>query len=205
MPTTVSGLLGAARLQLAESVGWGGPIPLPEPGVYLVSRCARPDDLVAPGAADISSAAVAELLSVRPELTLDGCPTSVHDLAARLSGFWLSDEPVVYIGLASTSVRSRVNAYYRTPLGARQPHAGGWFLKVLADLSSFSVHVAAADDPKAAESALLEAFCAGVSADTRANLHDPAHPFPFANLEWPAGTRKLHGITGAKEPRRASK
>lgn len=48
---------------------------------------------------------------------------------------------------------------------------------------------------------MLEAFCADVSPDTRHALHDPEHPFPFANLEWPAGTRKRHGITGGREPK----
>lgn len=33
---------------------------------------------------------------------------------------------------------------------------------------------------------------------TKAQLVDPDHPFPFANLEWPPGVRKRHGITGAR-------
>jgi hypothetical protein len=60
------------------------------------------------------------------------------------------------------------------------------------------VHAAAADDPTRAEDAMLACFCNNVSARTLASLRDPAHAFPFANLEWPQGVRKAHGITGAR-------
>lgn len=43
---------------------------------------------------------------------------------------------------------------------------------------------------------MLRAFVDAVSDVTRTVLADPDHPFPFANLEWPAGTRKAHGVTG---------
>lgn len=49
----------------------------------------------------------------------------------RLATFWLPDEVVLYIGLAGASVRKRVRQYYRTPLGDKRPHAGGWWLKTL--------------------------------------------------------------------------
>jgi hypothetical protein len=45
---------------------------------------------------------------------------------------------------------------------------------------------------------MLGAFCRSVSEVTREALLDPAHPFPYANLEWPRGTPKAHGITGAR-------
>lgn len=48
---------------------------------------------------------------------------------------------------------------------------------------------------------MLEAFCTGVGIKERQALPDPDHPFPFANLEWPPGVRKRHGIAGAKQPR----
>jgi len=58
---------------------------------------------------------------------------SADAFAARIASFWLPDEPIVYIGLA-TSLRSRVSGFYRTPIGARRPHAGGWLLKTLSIL-----------------------------------------------------------------------
>ena len=101
----------------------------------------------------------------------------------------------------ATSLSQRVAQYYATPLGARRPHAGGHFLKTLSNLDQLHVHDAVSPDPPRSEHLMLEAFCAAVSTDTRNALHDPEHPFPFANLEWPAGTRKRHGVTGGREPR----
>ena len=49
---------------------------------------------------------------------------------------------------------------------------------------------------------MLQRFCANVSRDSKQALHDPAHPFPFANLEWPRGPRKAHGLRRACGPKR---
>ena len=48
---------------------------------------------------------------------------------------------------------------------------------------------------------MLAAFAASVSSATRNSLHDPVRVMPFANLEFPPGVRKRHGITGAKAAR----
>ena len=199
VPTTVSDLVDAAGLSLAETVRWRGRVRLETPGAYVVARTSDPSALLPVQEADISLAAVNELLDARPELLLDGHRPTPELLAARLSSLWIADETVVYIGLAGTSVRSRVGAYYRTPLGARRPHSGGWFVKTLTDIDALWVHVARAADPTKAEGEMLARFCASVSRTSLERLHDAAHPFPFANLEWPRGTRKRHGITGARE------
>lgn len=177
---------------------WGSPIPCGSPGVYLVTATADPHAHIYIPHCPIATAAVAELLAARPELTLDGRRPTPEELAGRIASFWLPDEPVVYVGLAGTSLRSRVGAYYSTRLGARGPHAGGWFVKVVAGIVPLHVHWAVADDPAGAESLMLAAFCQGVSPVAGASLHDPAHPLPFANLEWPPGTAKRHGIEGAR-------
>jgi len=145
--------------------------------------------------------AIHDWLRVRPELRLDGKRPSEEELIERLASFWLPDEPVLYIGLTRRSLRKRVNEYYKTPLGARKPHAGGHFLKTLGSIDGLFVHSSACASPAAAEDSMLEAFCSGISASSRQRIRDPDHPFPFANLEWPQGTRKRHGLTGTKEPR----
>lgn len=202
MPTTVTDLFDAAQLVHDQTVRWGAQVRLDEPGAYVVSRLEDPSAAAPTCPAEIALDALCELLDVRPELRLDGVRPTANALAARLASFWLPDERVVYIGLAGTSVRSRLGAYYRTPLGARRPHSGGWFLKTLADLDSLYVHVAPAADPTTAEDEMLRRFCSGVSRTSRVSLADPDHPFPFANLEWPRGTRKRHGIRGARQPAR---
>ncbi|HEY3943862.1 MAG TPA: hypothetical protein VGL78_01435 [Solirubrobacteraceae bacterium] len=84
-------------------------------------------------------------------------------LAQRLVESWLPDETVLYVGSATQCVATRVRQFYRTKLGTKGPHAGGWFLKLLDGLEQLDVHYAPADVPLAAEKALLDAFCTGVS------------------------------------------
>jgi hypothetical protein len=65
-------------------------------------------------------------------------------------------------------------------------------------LAGLWVHFARVDDPDTAEDRMMDAFCAGVSPETLANLEDPEHPFPFANLEWETAGRKLRKLHGIK-------
>jgi hypothetical protein len=177
-------------------------VPEAGPGIYAVALTVDTNSMKA--ALDdcpVSETSVRDLLNIRPELRLDGQRPSVRELRKRLAGLWLPDETVLYIGLAGTSLRQRVGSFYTTPLGARRPHAGGWPLKTLRLLPSLFVHYAACSNPAAAEQAMLIAFVDGVSASSRAGLHDQDMPIPFANLERRKGQRKRHGITGARAPR----
>lgn len=202
MPATVSELLAASGLEHAGGVRWGTRPRASYVGVYLVALDASPDRCASTiSEAPISKERVAELLGVRPELRLDGSRPTVATLFGRLAAYWLPDETVLYIGLAGTSLQRRVGQYYTTPLGARRPHAGGWFLKVLSNLDELTVHYAAAVDPAAAERELLQAFIDGVNGAGCYELQDPTCPYPFANLVGPTGVRKAHGITGARAPR----
>jgi hypothetical protein len=201
MPSTVTGIFSAASLTVAGSTPWGTPIDESGPGVYVVALVEDPDSYAgASASAPIDHARVGALLASRPELRLDSMRPDTALLAQRLAAFWLPDEVVLYIGFAGTSVRNRVGAYYRSPLGARRPHSGGWFLKTLGGLDALWVHHAPCADPLAAEHRMLEAFSAAVIPAVTARLHDPQLPIPFANREWPQGRRKEHGITGARGP-----
>jgi hypothetical protein len=169
-------------------------------GVYVVALTDRLKALEVLPTAPISHTAIDKLLAVRPELALDRRRPTRRELARRIAGFWLPDETIVYIGLA-TSLRSRVRGFYTTPIGAKRPHSGGWFLKTLANPDHFYVHFARVADFDVAEMTMLEAFVAGVSPSARAALADPEHPWPFGNLELRRGGRKIrkrHGITGAR-------
>jgi hypothetical protein len=205
MPSTVDALLRDSGLPWAGAVRWRERPPHGGPGVYVVARAEDPTVLPSNLAAPLSPAALGQLLARCP-VTVDGVLAGPRRLAARLAAFWLPDEPVVYIGKAGSSVADRVSAYYHTPVGAvRGPHKGGWFIKTLADLDALWVHVAPADHPEQAEQQLIEAFCAGVSSATRAALHDPEQPLPFANLQRRPGVWKRHGLGGYRrvQPRPA--
>lgn len=194
-------VMGAAGLEPEGVVSWGELINTDEPGIYMVSTGANPEVVGhehRPAPIDLEK--IRTLLSVRPELTVDGVRPSADALTERLSEFWLPDENILYIGLA-TDLHDRVNQYYGTPLGARRPHAGGWFLKSLEGLDNTFVHWTCTYDRVAAEGGAIGAFVGAVSQESLRHLRDPERPFPFANLEWPPGTRKRHGIKGAKAPR----
>lgn len=134
MPSTVASLFAAAGLASTGAVHWGTPIPQSASGIYVVALTDDPAAIEGThDRAPLRKQALESLLDVRPELRLDGRRPHADELAARLASYWLADETAVYVGLA-TPLRSRVRSYYRTPLGAKRPHAGGWWLKTLAVL-----------------------------------------------------------------------
>ena len=201
MPTTVADAFSASGLVRQAVVRWGTRPPTGESGVYVVALTDSANTIgpTSPKA-PLATEAFESWLRVCPELTLDGARPTVEQLTRRIRGFWLADETILYVGLA-TSLSSRLGAYYRTPIGARRPHSGGYFLKLLAKLDQLWVHYAPTADPDGAEDEMLGRFCANVSDESKRSLIDPAHPFPFANLEWPPGVRKSHGLRGARERR----
>jgi hypothetical protein len=174
VPSTVVQILTAAGVEWAGVVPWGVRPALPdEPlkvatGIYVVSLTDDPVSVDGSrSAAPISVSAVDQLLDARPELTLDGWRPNRAQLVARLAGFWFPDEVVVYIGLAGPrasrppegEVAKRVEEYYKTPLGARSPHAGGWPLKTLLPLGDLYVHYAYCRDVGIAKGRLHTPFC----------------------------------------------
>lgn len=192
-------LLESTGLSPEGAVPWGETVPAPDSGVYLVSLHQDPRDGSGLATAPISTAAVRALLEARPECCVDGKRATVESLTGRLSQIWIPDQSVLYIGRA-TSLTSRVNQYYSTPLGARSPHAGGWPLKTLEPLKDLWVHWASTPDFRAIEGRLLNAFVAAVPSSVAHGLVDPANPLPFANLVGGDHRRKRHGITGARAP-----
>jgi hypothetical protein len=198
MPSAVSDIFAAPGLEPAGVVRWGTSIPETAPGVYVV---ALTDDVASVGAAltaaPLSWAALERLLAVRPELQLDREDVDVDALAKRLRSFWLPDEVVLYVGLAGQPLRTRVRQYYGTPLGARKPHAGGWWLKTLSVLDQLWVHYAPTPDFDDGEKLMLLSFAESVSPRSGAGLHDRERLMPFANLRGFDDRIKLHGITGA--------
>jgi len=198
--TTVSELFADAGVPHEGAVQWGQPVPLDRPGVYVVSTSADAETADGYAECPLDRAAVQLLIEVRPEATVDGATADASRVAARLAAMWPPREPVVYVGLASTSTRRRVDQFYRTAIGARAPHAGGWPIKML-DTTSLWIHFGSTSVPATAEAVMVDRFVAGVAPDVARLLVDPSAPLPFANLTFPAGRRKNHGIKGVKEPK----
>jgi hypothetical protein len=214
--STVADIFAAAGAAPAGVVGWGTlpapptPPTVPATGIYVVALTNQLDDRAAALATPpISETAVDELLAVRPELTLDGARPTREQIVQRLAASWVPDEVVVYIGLAGPrknrpaqgEVAKRVGEYYDTPLGANGPHAGGWPLKTLTCLPNLHVHYAYCNGVSKAEGDCIRRFADHVSERARAGLRDPVRVMPFANLEFPKGNPKNHGIRGARAPK----
>src|SRR4051812_26930228 len=103
MPSTAADILAAAGLTLAGRVRWSTPIPESASGVYVVALTHQVDSTTgARPAAPLLKESLEQLLTVRPELELDRRRPDLDTLAARLRAFWLADETVVYIGLATS-------------------------------------------------------------------------------------------------------
>ncbi len=198
MPSTVTHLLSAAGLTHAEAVPWGTSPATTDHGVYLVARVQDPDDLGEVRGPVFDHDALQRLRDACPDLMLDGASNPTPQaLSDRLRAFWPDDEPVLYVGKADVPIRKRVQQYYRTPIGARSPHKGGWFLKMLADLDALWVHLATSAQPKDDEEAILGTFADGMSGASLDALADPEKPMPFANLQRRRGGPKRHGIRNA--------
>jgi transcription elongation factor GreA len=189
--------LGAA--ELLRSVGlladgpvlWGSPVRSRGPGVYVI-------ELPAPTQQPpIDLARVRGWIERVPTLMVDAERPTPHQLAARLAGFWLPDESVVFVGRSTSSVGRRVESFYRTPLGDRRPYAGGHWLKTLRVLERLRIWWAETDAAEEYEDALLTAFAEQVDGRAASGLHDPTVILPFANLATATGERKAHGIAGS--------
>lgn len=199
MPSSVADLLSSVNLEPGGSVPWGDPVPERRTGIYLISLNESPDEARSSSKSPpIDSSAIGELLEACPSLTLDERDNPDPDLvSSRMGEFWLPDECVLYIGLSGQPLRTRVRQYYTTPLGAAKPHAGGWWLKALSNVSDLFVHFAVTDQFKAAEEGALDAFAAGVSPESRRDWPEGEPLMPFANLRDGQWRRRDHGIKGA--------
>lgn len=181
------------------AVKWGERTLPDVPGVYCVSWSSDPDATRVDSTSYVPSpSAYANLLSACPTISVDGSLATPSTLADRLGNFWLPNEPILYIGKAGTSIRTRVSQYYSTKLGARTPHAGGWWLKTLEDLDQLHVHFAPCEEDAEHEQSMLVAFAAHINPAQRSRLFDTERVAPFANVDVARNLYKRHGLSNYK-------
>lgn len=196
MPTSIENLFSRLSLSQKGRVRWGETILDDKPGVYIVSVSSRPDEVINKyeNNPPIDINIISGWIQKVPTLTLNGKRPTPDELKNRLSNFWLPDEPILYIGKTGTSIKDRVKQFYNTPLGDKRPHAGGHWLKTLSILGELYVHWSITNRAEDYESDLLKLFVEGVSTSSKKIVADPQRPFPFANIEYPKGNKKNHGI-----------
>ena len=213
MPSTVQSILKAVGVTRSGVAQWGERLEPPNPGepgtgiyvVALTSRLNRVDGTLVK--APIANAALDTLLRRRPGLSIDGTTPTRQVLARRVQTFWFPDETILYIGLAGPrknhagrELPHRVGEYAKTRLGAKSPHAGGWPLLTLSNLEQLSVHYAYCEDVVTAEHDALKQFADHVSTTSRAAMPHYLKVMPFANMEFPKGTRKDAQVAGVRGP-----
>ncbi|MFI5260981.1 MAG: GreA/GreB family elongation factor [Candidatus Limnocylindrales bacterium] len=160
---------------------FGQPVPSARPGVYLVEW--PTSEATAPIDHNLLRAWLARV----PTLRLDGEVPTPHDLAARLAGYWLPDQTIVYIGMTTRSLRRRLADFAATPLGDAGPHRNGAWLKTLRGLDRARIWWAETDAAEEYEDALLTAFGVAVGAPGA---------LPFGNLKSLSSGARAHGLTG---------
>jgi hypothetical protein len=201
MPSAIRELFAAADLEPEGCVRWTERLRERGTGVYVVALTREVDAVAGTlPRCPLDEAALGELLAVRRELCVDNERPSAAELGARLAAFWLDDECALYIGRAGVPLSKRVGQYRRTRIGADGPHAGGWPLKMLSVLNDLWVHWSTTDAFIAAEKTMLLSFADCLTPRSRAALHDPSRPAPFANLRTHDATIKDHGITKPTGP-----
>lgn len=139
---TVSELFDTAGLKPRSPVPWRTPVDQSGPGVYVV--------------------ALVEGLAVTSPAAID-----VQSLPPAERARWIEGQPVIYIGRATRSLRTRIAQFYRHKHGERAPHRGGQAVIPLA--CPRWVYWATTDSPMKAERTMIEAFRSRVGALPYAN------------------------------------
>lgn len=196
MPTTIAQAFEAAGLTREDVGRWGTKPEASAPGVYIVALTDTLDSCAGTlHEAPLESNCFRRWLDACPDLTLDGRGPTLRQLMDRVQRFWLPGEVILYLGCTTKRLSTRLNEYYRTPIGARSPHHGGYFIKLLSNLDQLWVHYAPCPKaclPEIAESRMMWRFGECVRDSTKQSPCGNGLPFPFANLEW----TKPHGLGG---------
>ncbi|TVQ82260.1 MAG: GIY-YIG nuclease family protein, partial [Phycisphaeraceae bacterium] len=198
--------LSALDIPHAGTHQWGVPVASTRPGIYIISLCPGPDSLAALPSAPIDLTLIERWIGRVPRMVLDRQRPTISVLAEYLRSFWLPDEPILYIGTA-TSLRSRLNQFVNHTLGDRAPHKGGHWLKTLNILDELHIHYAVATSPDHAldlESRAIRLFSEHVSDASRANLPRPEVAIPFANMRDHIRRRKQSRLRHQFNPRIAT-
>lgn len=192
-------LFESMGIEVTGFVKWGETAPSMSSGVYIVSLHDDLHDGQGLAQAPLDLAALATWLDRSPGLTVDGRRVCVETLRDHLARWWLPQTSVLYIGKASGQPLSdRLGQYYDTPLGARAPHGGGYWLKTLVVLPEMTVHFAETSPNGAgdAEDDLLGEFLT-LRGSPPAAHPEPGLTLPWANLEIvrpPPRRRRQHGL-----------
>lgn len=196
MPTQIKKIFEGFNKEISGHVQWGGRVDCDKPGVYVVAISNSADKQIYLQNAPISEQIIQQWIDYVPKLLLDGMRPSARSLVERLKKFWLPDETIVFIGNAGRSLEAKIGKFYKTKLGEQAAYTSGHWIMTLSDISQLNIYwtITGAEEARDLEKSFIEMFIKNVSQKTKSELYDSANPLPFANLEYPKGNNKKHGI-----------
>lgn len=199
MPTTVHDILQAHNLAITGTVKWGGSFDANYNGIYIISLSDNPNQNEnLSNAPSFNETQMHNWLNTATEMKIDNENPTIEKLKIRLSEFWFEDENIVYIGKAEKqNIKQRINKFFRHSVGERSPHRGGFWIKLLENLSELNIYYVKIDEQAIVddiEKALLKYFMENVTPESRAEIRDQELPLPFGNVEYTPRRCKQHGI-----------
>lgn len=195
MPTTVGEIFDKHNINNFKQIKWGTPFIDNEEGVYIVSTSSNPVKHL--GITDeplFDDKQIFLWLRKLDNFLIDHKPATVVNLKKRLTEFWFPNESILYIGKApkrsnGQGISKRVSEYFATEIGEGGPHSGGQWLKVLKNISSFSIYYGYTNNSALVEKNMMKTFMENVSKFSLGNLFDKELPLPFANIKY-TGNKK---------------
>ena len=198
MPTTVIEIFEKQNISEFRKIKWGTQFFDNNEGIYVVSMSNKPDKNLGLTEEPLFDDNQLNLwLSKLDNFLVDHNPATKATLKKRLSEFWLPDESILYIGKApkrrnGQGLSKRISEYYETEIGDGGPHSGGQWIKVLKNISSFTIYYGYSDSPAFVEKNMMRTFMDNVSEITLGKLYDKELPLPYANIKY-TGNKK-HGL-----------
>jgi len=161
--------------KLEGSLRWGEKIPCKKQGIYIVlTPNKKATNLI------FNRGAINLWIKKVANMEVGTEKPTFENLSTELKRFWFNNEIILYVGQTSQPIRTRVNQYYKTEIGERKPHSGGYWIKTLAFLNDCLVFWKACDHPKEIETKILTFFHHQFSDK---NISKENLIIPFANLE----------------------
>jgi hypothetical protein len=107
MPTSISNLLDTVGLKVDGQIEWGKECHFSKCGIYIIAITDEADSLVFRDDPPFSKAKIEEWIhhnqNAGKPLLIDKAIADTEKIIARLKGFWIPDETILYIGKAGPS------------------------------------------------------------------------------------------------------
>ncbi|MBL4653647.1 MAG: hypothetical protein JKY53_12415 [Flavobacteriales bacterium] len=188
MAISVQELFDEFDLNMSGPVKWGEKLKANYSGVYVIALTNDPtskDSHKLPF--EINKSVFDRWIEVSENLEIGGEKvTSIKQVQKHLKQFWDEDENILYIGessSATSSVQKRVNQYYKHKVGNKGTHSGGYWLKLISQLSDVCVYHAEAINPRETEFKMIMKFVEKRAGKSFYEIENFSNYFPFANIK----------------------